>query len=110
MTAVSSFFATLSAFLQAAAEAAKAFPIWLAWKLATDLNELDDEILRLSASASPNRARLLQLDVRHSRISRLYAVVCPTKVDASGRAGLHPSDGRDLGQSTGPLGNPSRPQ
>ena len=108
MIAVSSLTSALAAFLLAAAEAAKAFPSWLAWKLAIELNNLDDEILRLSASTSPDRARLLQLEMRHGRLSRLYAVVSPAKVDTPSRSDLHTGDGRGLGQPAGPLGNPSR--
>lgn len=99
---------SLAAFLLAAAEAAKAFPVWLAWRLAIDLNNLDDEILRLNASSSVDRARLLQLEMRHGRLSRLYAVVSPSKVVPQGGPELHATDGRGLGQPAGPLGNPGR--
>jgi len=51
---------SLATFLLAAAEAVRTFPIWLAWKLAVDLNQLDDEIFRLSSLTSVDRARLLQ--------------------------------------------------
>lgn len=100
---------SLTAFLFAAAEAAKAFPIWLAWKLAIDLNNLDDEIFRLNASASVDRARLLQLEARHARLSRLYAIVSPAAPAPAGKPELHSTDGRGLGQPAGPLGTPRRP-
>jgi hypothetical protein len=98
---------SLSAFLRAAAEAAKIFPIWLAWKLAVELNDLDDEIFRYSASTSVDRARLLQLEMQHARLSRLYALVSPATIVPSGKSELHSTDGRDLGQLTRPFGNPS---
>ncbi len=97
---------SLVTLMLAAAEAVRAFPIWLAWKLAIDLNNIDDEILRLNASASPDRARLLQLEMRHGRLSRLYAVVSPSQVKPDSGAALPPSDGRGVGQPAGPLGNP----
>lgn len=81
---------SLVTLMLAAAEAVRAFPIWLAWKLAIDLNNIDDEILRLNAAASPDRARLLQLEMRHGRLSRLYAVVSPSQAAPQGGAGLRP--------------------
>lgn len=109
MTAVTALISSLSTFLLAAAEAAKAFPIWLAWRLAIELNNLDDEILRSNAAASVDRARLLQLEARHARLSRLYAVVSPATVVSAGKPELHATDGRGLGKPAGPLGSPSRP-
>jgi len=97
---------SLAAFLLAAAEAAKVLPIWLAWKLAVELNHLDDEIFRLNASASVDRARLLQLEMRHGRLSRLYALVSPASLVPQGKPELHPTDGRSLGQPAGSPGNP----
>jgi len=106
---VTALISSLSTFLLAAAEAAKAFPIWLAWRLATELNNLDDEILRSHAASSVDRARLLQLEARHARLSRLYAVVSPATAQPQGRAELHAADGRGLGEPAGPLGSPRRP-
>lgn len=100
--------ASLATLLVAASEAARAFPIWLAWKLAIDLNKIDDEILTVAASTNPDRARLLQLEMRHGRLSRLYAVVSPSQAKPESGTALHPSDGRGVGQPAGPLGNPRR--
>jgi hypothetical protein len=107
--ALATLTSSLAAFLLAAAEAAKAFPIWLAWKLAVELNNLDDEILRSNAGSSVDRARLLQLEARHARLSRLYAIVSPAAVAPSSKPELYASDGRGLGEPAGPLGSPRRP-
>lgn len=109
MISITTLTSSLATFLLAAAEAVKTFPIWLAWKLAIDLNQLDDEIFRLSSLTSVDRARLLQLEARHARLSRLYALVSPATVTPTSRAEIHSTDGRGLGQPAGPLGTPSRP-
>jgi len=101
--------ASVAALVVAATEALKTFPLWLAWKLAIDLNQIDDEILRVSASANADRVKLLRLEARHNRLSRLYAIVCPAKAASQSGPELHASDGRDVGESPRPSGDSSRP-
>ena len=72
--------------------ALKAFPIWLAWQMASELNFLDDTILTANADPHVNRAKLLQLEARHARTSRLYALLCPSEAPAQSGATLHPGN------------------
>lgn len=78
--------------LVALTAALKAFPVWLAWQMASELNSLDDEILTANAAPHVNRVKLLQLEARHARTSRLYALLCPSEAPTQSRATLHPSN------------------
>lgn len=92
--------AALTALFAAAASALRAYPVWIAFRLALTLKRLDDDIL-YEARVSATRDRLLLLKAQHARLSRLYAIVCPPLVEAPSGDSVHSQDRRDMGQPTG---------
>jgi hypothetical protein len=72
----------IAAFLNAATAALRAFPLWLAWRQAEELEKLTDEIIALESRARPDeRPRLDRLRVKIANARKhhaaLLAIVSP---------------------------------
>jgi hypothetical protein len=66
----------LTALLIAVTAAARAFPLWLSWRLSSHLETIEDEIISLEASAhSADRPKLDRLRVKQANGRVQYAAL-----------------------------------
>lgn len=78
----------ITAFFQAATQALKAFPLWLAWHLTKEMEALTLEILRYEDIANPagkRHADELRISLAYRR--RLHAALFPGGIASEGGNG-----------------------
>lgn len=67
------FLSIIGAFLSAATQAMKAFPLWLAWRQGEQIEKLTDEIIEFKGRSLPGeRAKLDRLQVRLANAREQY--------------------------------------
>jgi hypothetical protein len=92
--------ATITAFLNAATAAIKAFPLWLSWRQWEHIEDLHEGIIQIEARAQPaDRPRLERMRVRLANARKhnaaLLAIITPPQ---GGTAGAdNPRDLRSTG-------------